>query len=139
MPCIAGGFHLYMLYFPHMQPVQSSPAADAIKAALRFPLWWYTAGVRYTAERLMASIRSYARSLAVLVWVRNWLTPMFGQYDWQSRLISFIVRSAQIVARGFVLCVWIALCALQFAVYLALPVVAGILTVYHLFGALFSV
>lgn len=111
---------------------------DVFKFIVRFPLWWYTSGALYTARRLSTSVRNYARSLAIGVWVKNWFTPMFGQYDWQSRLISFIVRSAQIVGRGFVLMIWVGVCVVQLVAYLVLPIVAGIGLVYHLFGSIFA-
>lgn len=45
-------------------------------------------------------IASYAKSLALRVWIKNLFVPMYGMYDWQSRLISFFMRLAQIVFRG---------------------------------------
>ena len=80
----------------------------------------------------MDMIQGYARTLAIRVWIRNIFVPMFGMYDWQSRLISFFMRVVQIIGRTIALCaiVLLALCALSVYV-IALPLVAG-LTLYHL-------
>jgi hypothetical protein len=111
---------------------------DALTSVVRFPLWWYTRGLVNTATELFASIRKQATKLAIGVWIRNIFTPMYGRSDWQSRLISIIVRVAQICGRGLFLCVLTATYLLAFMAYLIVPVVAVFGMLFHLFGTLFS-
>ncbi|MFA6018057.1 MAG: hypothetical protein WCT28_03420 [Patescibacteria group bacterium] len=98
---------------------------------LRFPLWWYSTGLQETVLRIVAFVQGYAQSIGFMVWVKNIFTPMFGRYDWQSRLISVLVRCVNIVARGFAVCILgifgVGLCAL----YALLPIVAAFFVVYH--------
>ncbi len=98
---------------------------------LRFPLWWYGEGLKQTFLSIFSVVRSYVRTLGVFVWMKNVFTPMFGRYDWQSRLISVFMRVVNIVGRGFaamiVAIIGIAACI----VYLALPMFAAVFALYH--------
>lgn len=99
-----------------------------LKDILAFPVWWYSAGIVHTAELVARMFSVQLRNLAIGVWVRNIFVPMYGQYDWQSRLISFFMRSVQIFARSAVLFFWTLGLVLLFLAYLAAPVVfAGLL------------
>lgn len=130
-----------MLYFPYMAFAANGEngVVSVVKSIVRFPVWWYTTGLVYTAKRLGTSVERYSRSLALGVWLRNILVPMFGQRDWQSRVISFLVRCAQIVFRGAALSIWVGICALQFAVYVLLPIVALLFFIYHVTGGVFGI
>ena len=110
---------------------------DALTSVVRFPLWWYTHGLIDTASALALSVRTQATKLAIGVWIRNIFTPMYGQSDWQSRLISVFVRTAQIIARGVFLCFLVALYLAGFALYLVAPVAAVAGMLFHLFGSFF--
>jgi hypothetical protein len=46
---------------------------------------------------------------------------MFGQYDWQGRIISFFMRVVQIIARSILLCFWIVFSAAVFIVWIIVP------------------
>lgn len=46
------------------------------------------------------------KSMAVGVWVKNIFVPMFGQRDWQSRIISFVMRVVNIIGRSFAGLIW---------------------------------
>ncbi len=106
---------------------------------LSFPLWWYTHGLLRMARWWRESVRGYARLLALEIWIKNLFVPMFGQYDWQSRLISIFMRLVQIVGRGLALIVIVCIVCVVFVAYVvALPLV-GLLALYHLLGALLYV
>ncbi len=111
---------------------------ELVGDVVRFPVWWYTTGVVYTATTLMRSVRYYARSLGIAVWIRNIFVPMFGQRDWQSRTISILVRSAQIFFRGIAVCMWTFVASIIFVVYIALPLVAVAFLFYHLTAGVFG-
>ena len=110
---------------------------DALTSVIRFPLWWYTRGLVDTASALARSVRTQATQLAIGVWIRNIFTPMYGQSDWQSRLISVLVRVAQILSRGIFLCFLVVVYLGGFALYLIAPLVAIAGTLFHLFGSFF--
>ena len=48
---------------------------------------------------------------------------MYGQYDWEGRLISFIIRLLQIIFRTFLLIIWTILSLIPIIIWVALPVV----------------
>jgi hypothetical protein len=50
---------------------------------------------------------------------------MFGQYDWQGRVMSFFIRLANIIVRFFLLGICLFLLLLGLACYLLLPVALG--------------
>ncbi|MCH8049260.1 hypothetical protein IH979_00940 [Patescibacteria group bacterium] len=107
---------------------------DLIGGIIRWPVWWYTKGLVLVLQWAVNSVQGYARMLAISVWIKNIFVPMFGQRDWQSRLISFFMRVFQIIARGFVLIVWTLIIALLTVLYIALPIVAALMAIYHLTG-----
>lgn len=110
-------------------------AEDALTSVVRFPLWWYTKGLAGTVKSLVDTVRGQAISLGLSVWIRNIFTPMYGRYDWQSRLISVFMRVVQIIGRGIFLCFLVGLCVIAFGLYLVAPVAAVFGTLYHLMGA----
>ena len=101
-----------------------------------FPFWWYTTGLKKALFRLLNTISEANREVALSVWVKNLFTPMFGQYDWQSRLISFFMRLVQIIARSVIVFVWFLFACLVFVIWLALPlfIIAQILFNLGLFS-----
>lgn len=115
--------HIKMQYTKHMQPIRviEHLLMDTATAVLRWPIWWYSAGFVAMLKWFVSNVQYYARLSAVGVWLRNIFTPMFGQYDWQSRLISFLVRVGNIIVRGFGLLLWTALCAFGVLGYLLWP------------------
>ncbi len=98
---------------------------------LRFPAWWYGKGLLHAAQSCLQFVRGYARSIGVMVWAKNIFVPMFGRYDWQSRIISVFVRLANVIARGFVTIIVAVIVMAIFALYVALPIVAGAFTLFH--------
>lgn len=97
---------------------------DLIGSILGFPVWWFTRGFMYFVGIYARTWRGFANQFAVGVWVKNILVPMYGSYDISGRLISFVIRVAQIVARGFALLIVTVLLTAILLLWLALPVVA---------------
>ena len=95
---------------------------EVVLDVVYFPIWWYSVGfvklLRMCAERLANT----ARNLALGIWVRNMFTPMFGQYDWQGRMISFMMRVVMLVYKLVVFFVWILLLLILIAVWIAGPI-----------------
>lgn len=51
---------------------------------------------------------------------------MYGQSDFWGKLISFVIRSVQVVARGLILIVWGILSLGLIIIWLALPILLGL-------------
>ena len=88
-----------------------------------FPLWWYTGGLKYAAGKFLERLKIGNGLLAPGIWMRNILVPMFGQYDWQGRIISFLMRLVQIIFRLAALLIWSAVCFALLFLWLAWPVI----------------
>lgn len=110
---------------------------DLLGGILRWPLWWYTKGLQLRIQWAVNSITNYGRMLALGVWIKNIFVPMFGQRDWQSRLISVFMRIVNIVGRSIALFLWTLIVIVLVGVYLVLPVVSVLAAIYHLTGNLF--
>ncbi len=87
-----------------------------------FPVWWYSVGFFRFFRNVRLFLRKRERSLGFLVWAKNIFVPMYGQSDFAGRLISFFMRLVQIIARGFILLLWIIFCLLSLVIWLALPI-----------------
>lgn len=89
---------------------------------LTFPFWWYGRGLREVVLRIGNSISRANKTLGVWLWVSNIFTPMFGQGDWQGRIISFFMRMVQVIVRTIAFAVWcLILVVLLFLWILILP------------------
>lgn len=90
---------------------------------LYFPVWWYTGGLKLAAGRLYDLFQMGNEHLAPGVWIVNIFVPMYGQYDWEGRLISFFVRVIQIIFRTIFLFVWLIICLVLLGAWIVFPIV----------------
>lgn len=123
-----------MLYFPHMPmgEVMTAMGGAALKDIVSFPVWWYTKGIVYMLEQLLLSARRQAASFAVNLWVRNLFVPMYGQYDWQGRIISFFIRLIQIIFRSLAYTLWLGILAGVAVFYVFAPIVLLVFMFLHI-------
>lgn len=89
---------------------------------LYFPVWWYTAGAYGSAKWCLGLIAAGNGNFAPGLWLANIFVPMYGQYDFEGRLISFFMRLVQILVRLVALFIWILICLILFCVWLLLPI-----------------
>ena len=108
--------------------------ADLFKGVFFFPVWWYSRGLVSTARFCVDTIQNQARELSVSIWLKNLFVPMYGSYDIAGRLISFVVRSAQVAVRSLFLAVYAVGVFILFIVYLVLPVVSVSQLLFQLNG-----
>ncbi|KKU13737.1 MAG: hypothetical protein UX17_C0010G0004 [Parcubacteria group bacterium GW2011_GWC2_45_7] len=87
-----------------------------------FPIWWYAGGLKKQLTGILGSFLARQDALALDIWIKNIATPMYGQYDIQGRIISFIMRLAQIIGRLFILIVWGVLLVAWLIVWVLIPV-----------------
>ncbi len=120
-------------------PIMPSPAGDALKFATvdvvldfaLFPVWWYTAGFVRVVRAAANWFEQTRRMMAVGLWAKNILTPMFAQYDFAGRAISVLMRLVNIIGRalGLVFFGFAILAAL--ALYLVFPIALALLVVFQ--------
>lgn len=94
---------------------------DVIADFFYFPIWWYTRGLGKQMQGSVGSLRARKDALALDIWMKNILTPMYGQYDIVGRLISFFMRLAQIIGRTVALFVWGLLLVIWLLIWLLIP------------------
>jgi hypothetical protein len=95
-----------------------------IKHLLFWPLWWFSGGFLVVLKISGERILSAWKGLAIGVWLKNILRPMYGQYDPASRIISFIMRVVQIIFRLIIFVIIAAFIMVLPAFYLGLPILA---------------
>ena len=94
---------------------------DLIGDILYWPLWWYSKGLVKTGLFCLQNLKSEYERLALGVWLKNLFTPMFGQYDWEGRLISFFIRIFQIIFRAILLLFWAIVFLVVFIAWIIVP------------------
>ena len=104
---------------------------DLVGGILRWPIWWYTQGLLDAFRFAGSAVSGYAKQLAISVWIKNILVPMYGTKDIQSRLISIFIRVVQIIGRGFALFVWMIVVLILLALYVVLPIASVIGLLLH--------
>lgn len=57
-------------------------------------------GLLLVIKKNLQFLRDKQKSLGVLIWIKNIFRPMYGQTDWQGRLISLFIRIVQIIFRS---------------------------------------
>ncbi len=92
-----------------------------------FPVWWYTVGLARHAKSCVSIFQSGNEQLAPGLWLKNIFVPMFGQYDWQGRLVSFFIRFVNVIGRFLALCVWAAVTIVLFVIWPLAPLAVGFL------------
>src|SRR3989338_393422 len=85
------------------------------------PIWWYTRGLWKQVRGIIGSVVARQEALAIDVWVKNIFVPMYGQYDFAGRAISFFMRGAQIVGRMIILIIWGFLLLAWFFAWVVMP------------------
>lgn len=90
-----------------------------------FPVWWYTGGVAYALQACGNLISSANGLMAPGLWLKNIFVPMFGQHDWQGRMVSFLVRLANVIFRSLAMVVWLLVVFILFLFWVALPLFVG--------------
>ena len=87
-----------------------------------FPVWWYSAGAKRALIGCWHLIREANISMAPGLWLKNIFVPMFGQRDWQGRIMSFFMRLVNVIGRGIALFIWSASVFALFFIWLGFPI-----------------
>ena len=110
--------------------------ADLLGSVLRFPLWWYGEGIVRLFGWVAGQLAFRWKSYGFVIWIQNLLVPMYGQYDWSGRLVSFVMRIVVLIGRAIGLLVEAIGYLVLLLAYAAAPVIAAILLVFNLAASL---
>lgn len=89
---------------------------------LYFPVWWYSFGFVERLKKNWTFLVEREKSLGFRIWLKNIFVPMYGQHDLAGRLISFLVRSVQVISRGFVLLLYFLFFIVSLLLWLLAPI-----------------
>jgi hypothetical protein len=95
---------------------------EAVFDIVYFPLWWYTKGLGHAAQWSLGVFKNGNASLGPGLWLKNIFVPMYGQNDWQGRLVSFFMRLINVIGRSIALFFWMLFSITLFLLWLILPV-----------------
>ncbi len=98
---------------------------DIVGEFFYFPIWWYTRGLRNAFLWFLNSLKRVEYRLAVFLWIKNFFVPMFGQHDWQGRIISVFMRFVQILFRFAMLVIASVFLFVIFLMWVLLPPYVG--------------
>ncbi|SRR3989339_336832 len=87
-----------------------------------FPLWWYTAGAKKALISCANLWQDANVQMAPGLWLKNIFVPMFGQHDWQGRLMSFFIRFFNVIFRAIGLLIWTIVVTILFVLWIIFPV-----------------
>jgi len=102
---------------------------DLLRDIIYFPIWWYSAGLVLALKFYFKSLRAGAQRLALKILLKYWFKPMYGQRDWQGKIISFVMRTVQLIWNIFLMLIWFFVMTSVLFIYVILPV----LVIYQLF------
>ena len=108
-------------------------AIDIVGNILYFPIWWYSQGLKEAGLFCLRKISNGEKVLGLKIWLVNLFKPMYGQYDWQGKLISFFMRLVQLVFRTIAMIIWIIIVFVLFIIWLVLPPFVIYQIWFHLF------
>jgi len=88
---------------------------------LYFPIWWYTGGAKKALVWCYYQWQDANIQMAPGLWLKNIFVPMFGQHDWQGRLMSFFIRFCNVIVRSIFLLIWTGILAVVFVLWMIFP------------------
>lgn len=87
-----------------------------------FPLWWYSTGAKKFLFACIETVQHVNRQFAPGLWAKNLFVPMFGQHDWQGRLMSVFMRFFNIIFRSICVGIWALMVFFVFLFWIAFPI-----------------
>lgn len=96
-------------------------ANETVVDFLLFPVWWYTKGLVRMGKGIGRAIAERQRRLALGLWIANLFKPMYGQEDWQGKIISFFFRLLILFWRVVLFLLWLVCMVVLFLLYVLLP------------------
>ena len=94
---------------------------DVLFDIIYWPFWWYSGGFLRAAKNFRNTIMQGNDELALTIWLKNLFVPMFGDYSWQGRIISFFMRLVQLIARSIFFILWCLVAFMGVILWLVVP------------------
>lgn len=82
---------------------------DIVGDILYWPVWWYSRGIKKLAVYIYSEIINYQDRVGLKLWLASLFKPMYGQSDWQGRLISFFMRFVILIYKLLKFVIWVIL------------------------------
>lgn len=98
-----------------------------------FPVWWYTLGLQQIGLACYHLFQEGNYNLSPGLWLKNIFVPMFGQSDWQGRIMSFFMRLVNVIGRGIALFVWLVFVLILFIFWIIFPIFVVSMIAYGIF------
>lgn len=89
-----------------------------------FPIWWYTRGILLTFSYIQDGIRMANEQFVPWLWFTHLFVPMYGQYDWQGRIMSVFIRTLNVCVRSMALILWSVIVVLLGLLWISLPLMS---------------
>ncbi len=80
---------------------------SAIGDLWRFPVWWYTDGVKFIGQFVLEKIGDTWERLSIGLFIRYFFKPMYADYTWSGRIISVFMRFFLIIYKSVRLVFWV--------------------------------
>lgn len=110
---------------------------DIVLDVLLFPFWWYSTGAVQVFRWFVGRIRRASRAGGLRIWFRNYFKPMYSDYSFEGRLISFGMRSVVSVWKLVSFLVSFLAATVATLLYVLAPLVAVWYLLFQLFGVPF--
>lgn len=120
--------------FPMWPLILQRLAMEFFFDVLWFPVWWYTNGLKRVVLACGHTVQDANMTLAPGIWLKNIFVPMYGQSDWQGRIMSVFMRIVNIIGRGFALGVCLFFMFALILTWMAFPLFVVLMLGFSLFG-----
>ncbi|MFA7662440.1 MAG: hypothetical protein WCX88_00805 [Patescibacteria group bacterium] len=97
---------------------------DILLDIIHFPVWWYSSGFIKTLKVCGLSIQNSYHDSAIGILLRNMFKPMYGEYSFTGRVISFFARIFILLFKLIQLVIWIVVLLATLLLWLGLPIIA---------------
>ncbi len=94
---------------------------DMFLDALYAPVWWYTTGLIGTLLKLSRAAAEGASIIGIRIWAKSLFKPMYGEYSWQGRIISFFMRLVVLLFMTLQMIVWLGILLVLLIIWCVLP------------------
>ena len=92
---------------------------------LYFPLWWYTRGFARTIKFALRSVSDAERQIALGIWLKAMFKPMFQDYTWEGRMVSFFMRIMLLIFKIVMFGAWVIGAILIIIAWTAIPIITA--------------
>lgn len=80
--------------------VASRLVQEELVSVFTYPIWWYSTGLSNLVSWIQEGLRYRWHKYALGLWLRHLTTPMYGEYSWFGRAVSFFMRIVVVCGRG---------------------------------------